>query len=536
MTWFSQLSRDFRFLVLASAVSGLSLTFTAKPGSAMPKAQPSNPLVFRVTLDKGVSETPVSGRLVVLFAKQNVPLGLSFGPHTRDVWITARDVRGLRPGETVELGPSADAFPGPPDSAPEGDYNAVAVLDVNSDLAYRGSRAGDFQTPVVHLKNLKPGSASNIMLTLTQRVSEELPRLPPRTEIVEFVSPSLSAFWKKPIRMRAAVVLPPDYQETGATKRQYPSVFLLHGFSTSNTYLIEGYAAQCAALSSEGKIPPWIHVVLDQTCPGGTHEFVDSANNGPWGTALTSEFIPYLESRYRMDRRPERRFLTGHSSGGWAALWLQIAYPSLFGGAWATSPDPVDFRQFLGVDLVGRPAENFYHDQDHRPRPFMRQKGEPVQWLEDGAKQEAVLGGAGGQLASFEWVFSPRGVNGRPLPLFDRQTGRVFPDVAQAWQKYDLSAVVKRNWKAFGPQLIGKLHVTVGEEDPFYLDRPARLLERTLDDLGARASITYQPTQAHVGLFMNGNLERFEQEMLEAADPSSVGSKRGLRKLAQPKF
>jgi enterochelin esterase-like enzyme len=48
-----------------------------------------------------------------------------------------------------------------------------------------------------------------------------------------------------------------------------------------------------------------------------------------------------------MDAKPSGRLLTGHSSGGWAALWLQVTYPKLFGGAWPTSPDPSDFRDFL---------------------------------------------------------------------------------------------------------------------------------------------------------------------------------------------
>ena len=34
-----------------------------------------------------------------------------------------------------------------------------------------------------------------------------------------------------------------------------------------------------------------------------------------------------LEKTYRMDARPSGRFLNGHSSGGWATLWLQTRYP-----------------------------------------------------------------------------------------------------------------------------------------------------------------------------------------------------------------
>ena len=46
-------------------------------------------------------------------------------------------------------------------------------------------------------------------------------------------------------------------------------------------------------------------------CATGTHEFADSVNNGPWGAALTTEFIPHLESKYRMDAKSNGRFLQG---------------------------------------------------------------------------------------------------------------------------------------------------------------------------------------------------------------------------------
>ena len=167
-----------------------------------------------------------------------------------------------------------------------------------------------------------------------------------------------------------------------------------------------------------------IYVLLDESLSTGTHEFVDSVNNGPWGTALVTELIPYLESKYRMDARPEGRFVTGHSSGGWAALWLQIAYPDFFGGAWSTSPDPVDFRSFTGPDIADAKAgSNSYLKPDGSPWMLVRMHGEEVESLRDYAQQERVLGDYGGQMSSFEWVFSPRGDDGRPLPLFDRVTG-----------------------------------------------------------------------------------------------------------------
>ena len=166
---------------------------------------------------------------------------------------------------------------------------------------------------------------------------------------------------------------------------------------------------------SKGEFPPMIWILLDESLPGGTHEFADSVNNGPWGHALTTEFIPYFEGIYRTDGKPSSRFLNGHSSGGWATLWLQTRYPAVFGGTWSTSPDPSDFHDFTGVDLYA-PHANMYYKADGSLYPIMRDHGQVVATIKTFAQMETVIGPYGGQFESFDWVFSPRGKDGRPQP------------------------------------------------------------------------------------------------------------------------
>jgi len=61
--------------------------------------------------------------------------------------------------------------------------------------------------------------------------------------------------------------------------------------------------------------------------------------------------------------------------------------------------------------------------------------------FEDYTRREVVLGEYGGQLASFEWVFSPRGAGGLPVPMFDRTTGAVDSDVIAYWKEhYDVAS------------------------------------------------------------------------------------------------
>ena len=271
-------------------------------------------------------------------------------------------------------------------------------------------------------------------------------------------------------------------------------------------------------------MPPMIWVMLDESIPQGPHEFADSVNNGPWGAALTTEFIPYLEHKYRMDARRSGRLLNGHSSGGWATLQLQINYPKLFGGTWSTSPDPSDFHNFTGPDLTA-PNANVYRKPDGSPWPIMRDGGKVVATLEQFARLEAVIGPYGGPMSSFDWVFSPKGESGAPEPMFDHETGAVDPKVFAYWHEhYDLAHIVEANWASRGADLKGRIHVIVGTADTFYLDGSAHLFEAVLSRLGADPHFTYLPGKTHFDLYAEGQdrtalFDRIAGEMYKIARP-----------------
>jgi Putative esterase len=264
-----------------------------------------------------------------------------------------------------------------------------------------------------------------------------------------------------------------------------------------------------------------IWVLLDESCPGGTQEFADSVNNGPWGRALTSELIPYLERKYRMDAKLRGRFLTGHSSGGWATMWLQVSYPNVFGGTWSTSPDPVDFRDFTNTDLTK--DDNVYVRPDGSPTHLVRLGGKDVVSFEQYSRQEAVLGEYSGQISSFDWVFSPRGAAGRPMPMFDRQTGAIHHDVAQYWlDHYDISHILTSHAPQLAPLLKGKIHIVVGTVDTFYLDGAVHLLQQAIEPLGYNAKITFLAGRNHSDLYKGGLETRMAEQMYDVARPKNT--------------
>jgi S-formylglutathione hydrolase FrmB len=321
--------------------------------------------------------------------------------------------------------------------------------------------------------------------------------------------------------IRAWVILPPGYKEHPT--EHYPTAYWTAGFGgTLDSGLAQGFRLH--QRMEQGKMPPMIWVMLDEACAHGTHEFADSVNNGPWGSALTTEYIPMLERTYRMDAKPTGRLLNGHSSGGWATLQLQINYPRIFGGTWSTSPDSADFHDFTGPDLYASNA-NVYRRPDGSPYPIMRVDGKVVATLRQFAQLEQVIGPYGGQMSSFDWVFSPRSDSGAPAQLFDRQTGAVDPTVLAYWSRnYDLANIVERTWPERGPLLKGRIHLFVGTADTFYLDGAAHKFEARLSRLGADPHFTYVPDRSHFTVYVVGTdrLGLFDQiaaEMYAVARP-----------------
>jgi hypothetical protein len=137
---------------------------------------------------------------------------------------------------------------------------------------------------------------------------------------------------------------------------------------------------------------------------------------------------------------------------------------------------------------------------------LVRDHGKLIATMEQFARAEAVLGPYGGQIASFEWVFSPRGADGRPAPVFDRATGKVDPAVIAYWRdNYDIANIVTRDAAVLRPDLDGKIHLAVGTADTFYLDGPAHLLEAAMAKARIKASFTYLPDKTHFDLYVRGD-------------------------------
>lgn len=143
------------------------------------------------------------------------------------------------------------------------------------------------------------------------------------------------------VEKRCAVYLPAGYDESEKT---YPVIYFLHGlFGSEDRWEQRGARSIVDQLMGEGEVLPAIIAIAD-----GDNSFYVNAVNGkaPYEDYIIDDFIPFIESNYRIDTRRGSRAISGISMGGFGALMLGMRHPELFSSVSAHSavliPIPLD--------------------------------------------------------------------------------------------------------------------------------------------------------------------------------------------------
>lgn len=486
----------FVFLVAAAAVC-----------CSLPSA-PAADWKFDVRFSEEIRDQSYSGRVYLFFSRTRPePREQRWFFNLRKEPCASLEVKNWQPGKTLGIRSDSEGlrvFAGVSDGKNFDGYRVQAVARFNPLSRTIGSGAGNGYSQAV--KIIKGGELPVLAIDSLEPAREFTETR--WVKLLQVRSKLLSDFHDREEVLNAAVQLPASYYNQ--PERRYPVIFIIPGFGGTHHH----YSGRDEPVQEENRQEvEFIRVLLDPSCPLGHHVFADSANNGPVGEALTTELIPGLDKRFRTIAEPGARFLTGHSSGGWSSLWLQVTYPEFFGGTWSTAPDPVDFRDFQQINLY-EPGEIMYFDDEGEKRPIARNGGRVLMYYREFAENEWTLG-YGGQLHSFEAVFSPRGKDGKPRLVWDRETGAVNTEVARTWEKYDIRLVLERNWKTLGPKLKDKLHVFMGSEDTFYLEGATILLKKSLEELNADAVVEIHPGKDHGSLMTRELRERIRGDMVE---------------------
>jgi hypothetical protein len=438
------------------------------------------------------------------------------------------DVEGWKPGTARTLGKDANGYPlANLRDVPPGEYTVQALLHVYETFhradghvvklpADRGEGQAFARAPGNRYsipRRVRLGVGEEVELSLDRTI----PAIPgPRdTRYVKHLAlpnERLSRFWGRPVSLGAVVVLPEGWDRNPG--QRYP-VAIFHGhFQPTYDEMreeppdpslppvdLEGLRRSCpnghegAACTRYGYerlvqerahaffrtwtspgFPRAILLVIQHANPYYDDSYgVNSENLGPYGDAITYDLVPEIERRFR-GIGPWARALYGGSTGGWESLAAQVLYPDQYNGAWAACPDPVDFRHYMAIDIYA--DENAFHSSGpwrQTPRPASRDYlGRVRSTVEQESRLELALGTrsrSGGQWDAWEAVFSPVGPDGYPRRIFDKRTGVIDRTVAESWRsRFDLVHILERDWATLGPKLRGKIHLSVGLSDNFFLN------------------------------------------------------------------
>lgn len=474
----------------------------------------------------------LDGRLLLLISTNNKTeprFQISDGPQTQQVF--GINVDNWKPGEVKVI--DAKAFGYPVENMKQiknGTYYIQVLLH-----KYETFKRKDGHTVKLPMDrgegqhwNLAPGNLYNKPIQLrfnskggdahTIVLDSEIPPIkePEDTKYIKHIkiqSKLLTEFWGRPMYIGAHILLPEGWDSHPDVK--YPlAIFHGHfpddfgGFRTTPPdpdlkpdyiarFNLTGYnkivqqeAYDFYKLWSGPDFPRVIAIEIQHPTPYYDDSYaVNSANNGPYGDAITYELIPEIEKRFRGIGAGWARFMYGGSTGGWEVLAAQMFYPDEYNGCYSACPDPIDFRAYMVVDIY-KNKNAYYEEGAFRKtlRPGHRNYlGHIDATVKDMNLRELALGTnsrSGDQFDVWESVFSPCGADGYPQPIWNKYTGEIDSAVARYWRDhFDLGYILQRDWQKLGPKLKGKIKVYCGDMDNYYLNNAVYLFEERLKQL-----------------------------------------------------
>lgn len=513
------------------------------------KTKPASGLRFTISFPEASSRAPLDGRMLLLVSKDDTKeprFQINEDLGTQQVFGV--NVDALKPGQEAIV--DANAFGYPLTSLSDlqpGEYWMQALLH-----RYETFKRADGHTVKLPMDrgegqqwNSAPGNLYSTpqKITVTANDSRTIKILldkiiapiesPKDTKYIKHVrmqSELLTKFWGRPMFLGANVLLPEGFDSHPTV--HYPLV-IFHGHfpadfdgfretppdadlkpDYSERFHLAGYNRIQQEQAYEfykdwtgPSFPRLIIIEIQHANPYYDDSYaVNSANLGPYGDAITYEFVPFIEKQFRGIGKGWARFMYGGSTGGWEALAAQIFYPDEYNGAWGACPDPIDFRAYTVVNIYEH--KNAYRVEapwKETPRPGKRNYlGELAATAQELNYMELALGTnsrSGGQWDIWQAVYSPVGDDGYPKPIWDKVSGKIDHSVAEYWREhYDLSYILRRDWNKIGSKLEGKLHIYVGEADNYYLNNAVYLMEEFLKSTKNPyygGEVDYEPRAEH---------------------------------------
>ena len=500
------------------------------------------------------STAPLNGHLMLIVAKSDKPEPrMQMSEDFSSAQGFGVDVENLAPGKTVVIDTKTFGYPrhSLADLDP-GDYTVQAVFNVYEQFHLGDGRTlwlppdrgegqhwnlkpgNPYSTPVaLHLDAKRPATLAlklDKIIAPIEGTDQDPAVMAARDpgarwlRFIRFRSDKLSKFWGRDMYLGAWVLLPDGFDEH--PDAHYPLVVYQDHFHAAfgPSFLApkpdapKPDAAPAGRRNpangfrffqdwTSGRLPRVIMLYVQNANPYYDDSYVvDSANVGPYGSAVNDELIPAIEKQFRGIGQGWARATFGGSTGGWEALATQVFYPDRYNCAYAACPDPVDFHGYQNINLYDY-DNAFFLKSDFAHIPIAadrRPDGTVIATTGDEFNFETVLGTRGRSTEQWNiWqaVYSPVGPDGYPAPIIDPMTGAIDKKTLAYWHDhYDLAAILKRDWPTLGPKLEGKLHLAVGDGDTYFLNNAVHMLEAQLvatTNPHSDATFQYGPGMPH---------------------------------------
>ena len=368
------------------------------------------PLRIEVTVP---SATPLNGHLILVIAKLPKPgeeAGNSEEPRDQleETYTSAQgfgvDAENLAPNTPLVIDAKTIGYPlHTLADLPAGDYLVQAVF--NKYEAFHMASGKTLMLPPDQGEgqhwNRKPGnpysaptklhidptSSTPIKLTLDKIIpplptpADDLaalqksdPDAAKYLRYIHFRSEKLSKFYGRDMYLGAWLMLPAGFDEH--PKARFPLVVYQDHFhkgtfnfnSKPSPQSIKTHRPDRGLILyqdwTNGTLPHVLLLYVQNANPFYDDSYaVDSANVGPYGSAINDELIPQIERDYRGLAQGWARATYGGSTGGWESIATQIFYPDRYNGTWTACPDPVDFHAYQNINLYDD-TNAFYRSGD----------------------------------------------------------------------------------------------------------------------------------------------------------------------------
>lgn len=167
-----------------------------------------------------------------------------------------------------------------------------------------------------------------------------------------------------PSPVKYTVMIPNSYDDS---HEKYPMMLILHGGGGDNSFLKNQIGPIVDVLWDNGDTIEMIIATPD--CDRSLYlDYRDGAQK--WESFIIKEFLPHLETKYRVETDTSKHFIGGISMGGMGSLRIAFKYPNKFGVVMSFEPGIEPALEWKDVKV----EDKFYRAQEFLEERF----GSPI--------------------------------------------------------------------------------------------------------------------------------------------------------------